>query len=82
MARFVVGQVSLDAVRNLSVVIDTVDLMKSRSILVIADPTFYIDNELEIAQWCDASLTKWTQNGMILGFINDEERTLFLMRWA
>jgi len=83
--RFVVATPSLKQVRDLTYDIDSmsaIDLMKNSSILVIADPTYYIINELEIANWCNSSLTAWSQKGMILAFMNDEERNLFLMRWA
>jgi hypothetical protein len=81
--RFIVGNnLSLSEVRALSDEIYTIDLIQNKSTLVIGDVSFYINNEAEIKQWCNSSLTKWSQKGMILGFINDEERTLFLMRWA
>jgi hypothetical protein len=81
--RFIVGNnLSLSEVRSLSDEIYTIDLIQNKSTLVISDVSFYVSNEAEIKQWCDSSLTKWSQKGMILGFINDEERTLFLMRWA
>jgi len=80
--RFVVGNVSLKNIRELSDDIYTIDLIKNNSILIIADPSWWIFNEKDIETWCNASLTNWSQKGMILGFINDEERNLFLMRWA
>jgi hypothetical protein len=80
--RFIVGNASLKNIRDLSDDIYTIDLIKNKSILVIADVAFYIINEPEIKKWCDLSLTNWSQKGMILGFVNDEERNLFLMRWA
>jgi hypothetical protein len=80
--RFIIGNASLKNIRDLSDDIYAIDLIKNNSILVIADASYYILNEREIIKWCNSSLTKWTQKGMILGFINDEERNLFLMRWA
>jgi hypothetical protein len=81
--RFIVGNgLSLSEVRELSDDIYTIDLIQNKSILVIADVAFYISNESEIKKWCDLSLTSWSQKGMILGFVNDEERNLFLMRWS
>jgi len=83
LPRFIVGNgLSLSEVRELSDDIYTIDLIQNKSILVIADVAFYISNESEIKKWCDLSLTNWSQKGMILGFVNDEERNLFLMRWA
>jgi hypothetical protein len=83
-ARFIVGNASLKDIRDLSLSDDiyAVDLIVNKSILVIGDVSFYINNEAEIRWWCNSSLTNWAQKGMILGFINDEERNLFLMRWA
>jgi hypothetical protein len=83
-ARFIVGNASLKDIRDLSVSDDVyaIDLIQNNSILIIGQPSFYILNEQEIIKWCNSSLTKWTQKGMILGFINDEERNLFLMQWA
>ena len=82
-ARFIVGNgLSLSEVRSLSDEIYTIDLIQNKSTLIIADVSYYISNEEEIKKWCNSSLTKWSQKGMILGFINDEERTLFLVRWS
>lgn len=83
-ARFIVGNASLKDIRDLSLSDDiyAIDLIQNKSILVISDITFYINNETEIRQWCNSSLTNWSQKGMIMGFVNDEERNLFLMRWA
>jgi hypothetical protein len=50
--------------------------------LVIEDVSYFIAYEKEINKWCKNSLTDYVQKGMILGFINDEERTLFLLRWG
>jgi hypothetical protein len=80
--RFIIGNASLKNIRDLSDDIYTIDLIKNKSILVIADASYYILNEQEIIKWCNSSLTTWAQKGMILGFVNDEERNLFLMRWA
>jgi len=81
-ARFIVGNASLKDIRILSDDIYTIDLIQNKSILVINDVSFYINNEAEIRQWCNSSLTNWSQKGMIMGFVNDEERNLFLMRWT
>lgn len=82
-ARFIVGnKASLQEIRTISSDIYAIDLIKNNSILVISDAVWWTTNAVDIVQWCDSSLTKWSQKGMLLGFINDEERTLFLMRWA
>ena len=82
-ARFIVGDGQfLSEVRELSDEVYTIDLIKNKSVLIISDVSYYVAHETEIQKWCDLSLTKWSQKGMILGFINDEERSLFLMRWA
>ena len=81
--RFIVGNgLALSEIRELSDEVYAIDLIKNKSILVIANVSFYIENESEIQKWCDSSLTAWSQKGMILGFINDEERNLFLVRWS
>ena len=83
LPRFIVGNgLSLSEVRELSDDIQVIDLIQNKSILVIANVSWWVFNEEDIKKWCDQSLTKWSQKGMILGFINDEERSLFLMRWA
>jgi len=81
--RFIIGNgLSLSEVRELSENIHTIDLIKNKSILVIADVSWWVLNEEDIAEWCNSSLTSWSQKGMILAFVNDEERTLFLVRWS
>ena len=80
--RFIVGSPSIKDIRLLSDDIYAIDLMVNKSMLVINDVKYYIDNEVEIQNWCNSSLTNYSQTGMILGFINDEERDLFLMRWS
>ena len=81
--RFIVGNgLALSEIRELSDEVYAIDLIKNKSILVLANVSFYIENESEIKKWCDSSLTAWSQKGMILGFINDEERNLFLVRWS
>ena len=83
LPRFIVGNgLSLSEVRELSDDIQVIDLIQNKSILVIANVSWWVFNEEDIKKWCDQSLTKWSQKGMIVGFINDEERNLFLMRWA
>lgn len=80
--RFIVIKPSLKNIRDLSENIDTIDLLKNKSVLVIVHPTWWVFNEADIIDWCNSSLTSWSRQGMLLGFINDEERDLFLMRWA
>jgi hypothetical protein len=80
--RFVISPISLQVLRDLAEGIPTIDLIKNKSVLVIANPSWWVFNEAEIINWCNSSLTSWSRQGMILGFINDEERDLFLMRWS
>ena len=81
--RFIIGhKTSLQDIRTISSDIYPIDLIKNKSILVINNVSWWVSNASDIAKWCDVSLTKWSQKGMILGFVNDEERTLFLMRWS
>ena len=81
-SKFIIGTPTIKDIRLLSDDIYAIDLMVNKSMLVISDAKYYVDNEDEIKNWCKSSLTSYCQNGMILGFINDEERDLFLMRWA
>jgi hypothetical protein len=80
--RFVIGNASLKDIRDLSDNVYALDLIINKSFLIISDPSFWVKNEEDIKAWCNSSLTNWSQKGMILAFINDEERNLFLMRWA
>jgi hypothetical protein len=81
--RFVVGNSpKLKDIRGMSQYINGIDLIINKSILVISDVSYFITNESEIKKWCDQSLTTWAQKGMILGFVNDEERNLFLLKWS
>lgn len=81
--RFIVGSASLKDIRELSNNgIEAIDLLKYNSILIISDFGYFLNKEMAIRKWCHLSLTSWAQSGMILGFVNDEERNLFLMRWA
>jgi len=63
------------------------------SMLVISDVKFWQANENEIRAWVNANLKevspaweKWGnkswQTGMVLVFADEEDRMLFLMRWA
>jgi len=82
-ARFVIGhKTSLQDIRTISSDIYAIDLIKNKSILVIADPSWWVFNEEDIEQWCDSCLKQWSQHGMLIGFVNDEDRNLFLIRWA
>jgi hypothetical protein len=80
--RFVISPISLQVLRDLAEGIHPIDLIKNKSILVIADPSWWIRNEKDIQEWCDTRLTSWSMRGMILGFVNDEERDLFLLKWS
>lgn len=80
--KFIIATPTIKDIRLLSDDIYAVNLMINKSMLIIGDVKYYIDNEDEIKSWCNQSLTSWTQTGMIIGFINDEERNLFLMRWS
>lgn len=81
-SRFIVGNPTIADIRAMDGDELTLDLIVNRSMLIINDYIFYLDNETEIRNWCNLSLTKWSQNGMVLAFVNDEERNLFLMRWT
>jgi hypothetical protein len=81
--RFIIGhKASLQDIRTISSDIYAIDLIKNKSILVISDVSWWVSNAADIEKWCNLSLTRWSLYGMMLGFINDEERNLFLMRWS
>ena len=80
--RFMVGNPTVADIRAMDGDDLTLDLIVNRSMLIINDYMFYFNNETDIRNWCNSSLTKWSQNGMVLAFVNDEERDLFLMRWS
>ena len=51
--------------------------------LLISDHRWWNRNYVEIREWAEDSLSKGlVSEGMIVKFINEEERNLFILRWA
>lgn len=49
--------------------------------VIIVDYKYYLDNELDINEWCDKCVPGWESAGMVLEFKNEEDRLAFLLRW-
>lgn len=58
-----------------------VSVYNQRHLLMIADPVWWLDNELEIMLWAKESNINLTLTGMIMEFSTAEEKMLFIMRW-
>jgi hypothetical protein len=54
----------------------------SGPLLLISDYSFWIDNEEDIFDWCTESRVQCTLTGMILEFESQEDKMMFLLRWA
>lgn len=50
--------------------------------LLIADYSWYAQNETEIDAWCKRTLRDTWRNGMILMFGNEQEKMMFMLKWA
>lgn len=52
--------------------------------LIIADYAYWVENQKDLEQWMRNTLPRGLahQQGMILNFDNEEQRTWFLLRWA
>lgn len=52
--------------------------------LIIEDYAWWVQNDKEIVGWMDDNLPRGRnhQQGMILTFDNDQQRMMFLLRWA
>ena len=50
--------------------------------LLIADYNWYAENEAEIKAWCKKSIPNAWHNGMLMMFNNEQEKVMFLLRWA
>ena len=51
------------------------------AMLLITDPSYYLDNEPAILDWCRSSNVQCSKAGMILEFGSQEEKMMFLLRW-
>jgi hypothetical protein len=52
--------------------------------LIIEDYVWWVQNDQEVTEWMDANLPRGRehQQGMIINFDNNEQRSWFLLRWA
>jgi hypothetical protein len=57
----------------------------SRDVLLfIEDYAWWIQNEKDIVMWMDDNLPRGQdhQQGMVITFDNDQQRLMFMLRWA
>lgn len=54
----------------------------NRFMLLIADPSYWVNNETDIMSWFNDSNIKYNQTGMILEFESDADKMMFLLRWS
>ena len=50
--------------------------------VLIADYMWYAENEKEIDAWMKRSLRDTWRNGMVIMFGNEQEKMMFLLKWA
>ncbi len=50
--------------------------------VVISDYSFYNRHAEEIEEWCSDTCANFRREGLVLFFKTNEDRTLFLLRWA
>lgn len=50
--------------------------------LLIADYSWYAENEAEVDAWCKRSIPDAWRNGMLMMFNTEQEKVMFLLRWA
>lgn len=50
--------------------------------LIIEDYVYWVQNIKEIEAWIADHGTSIRQSGMIINFDNDQDRTMFLLRWG
>ena len=51
-------------------------------LLIIEDYAYWVLNQTEIEQWIADSNGAITQQGMVVHFDTEEDRTMFLLRWS
>jgi hypothetical protein len=51
-------------------------------LLIIEDYAWWHINQTAIDQWIEDSNGAMTQKGMVVHFNTEEDRTIFLLRWA
>jgi hypothetical protein len=50
--------------------------------LLICDYKFWTDNEVQILDWCTQSRVQCKLTGMILEFDSQQDKMMFMLRWA
>jgi hypothetical protein len=50
--------------------------------VIIFDYKFYDYNEKEVVDWLNAFTPGWCRIGLVLTFKTEQDRLLFLLRWA
>lgn len=60
----------------------TNSLMNGCPMLLISDFRYWLDNEEEIFDWCTESRIQCTLTGMIIEFESQEDKMMFVLRWA
>lgn len=56
--------------------------MDGNLMLIIDDYTHWVQNQKEIEAWMKNHGTGIRQQGMVVHFDNDADRTLFMLRWG
>ena len=53
-------------------------------LLIIEDYAWWVQNDKEIVMWMDDNLPRGRnhQQGMVLTFDNEQQRLMFMLRWA
>lgn len=50
--------------------------------LIIEDYVYWVQNQKAIEAWIEDHGTRIKQQGMVIHFDNDADRTMFLLRWG
>jgi len=50
--------------------------------VVILDPKWWMANEYDIREYCSENGIRCQQQGMVVQFQNDEEFTMFMLKWS
>ena len=56
--------------------------MTGELMLIIEDYVHWTQNQTAIVEWMQQYGTGISQQGMVLHFVNDADRTMFLLRWG
>lgn len=50
--------------------------------VVINSPSYWIDNDSDIEEWCDQNAAGWCRRNSLLTFPDECSRLAFMMRWG